>query len=115
MTIGEKLKQLMKERGISQNRLAKQAQISQSGLSTIINGSSSPSLTTIDAIAKVLEYPAWKILQDTPEALEQPMPQTLEARTVSAGMDKLPKEQREMILNMVRAMFPNNFAKGDDE
>ena len=45
---------------------------------------------------------------------ENDIPKTIEARTVSAGMDSLPKEQREMILNMVRAMFPNNFAKGDE-
>lgn len=33
------------------------------------------------------------------------VPQTLEARIVSGGMDKLPQEQREQILNVVRAMF----------
>ena len=33
------------------------------------------------------------------------VPQTLEARIVSGGMDKLPQEQREQILNVVRARF----------
>lgn len=43
-------------------------------------------------------------------------PQTPEARAVSFGMDQLSQEQREMILNMVRAMFPNNkFSEGDDK
>ena len=36
---------------------------------------------------------------------ESSAPQTLEARIVSGGMDKLPQEQREQILNVVRAMF----------
>ena len=50
------------------------------------------------------------------EAQEIPeQPSTYEARAVSFGMDKLPKEQREMILNMVCAMFPNTFEKGEDK
>ncbi len=36
---------------------------------------------------------------------ESSVPKTIEARIVSGGMDKLPKEQREQILNVVRAMF----------
>ena len=46
-------------------------------------------------------------------------PKTPEARIVSGGMDRLPKEQREQILNVVRAMFsktPELFEeKGDDD
>ena len=38
-------------------------------------------------------------------APESSAPQTLEARIVSGGMGKLPQEQREQILNVVRAMF----------
>lgn len=54
MEIGEKIKAYMKERGYSQNRLAKLSQISQSGLSTIINGGASPSTATLNAIARGL-------------------------------------------------------------
>lgn len=46
------------------------------------------------------------------------MPKTTEARIVSFGMDKLPKEQREQILGVVRAMFPKSDVfeqKGDDD
>lgn len=64
-------------------------------------------------------------LQTTPayfygyEDEEEPSgsPQTLEARIVSGGMDKLPKEQREQILGVVRAMFANHpelFNEKDD-
>jgi transcriptional regulator with XRE-family HTH domain len=34
-----------------------------------------------------------------------PVPQTQEARILANGVDKLPKEQREMALNVVKAMF----------
>lgn len=37
--------------------------------------------------------------------VESSAPQTKEARIVSGAMDKLPQEQREQILNVVRAML----------
>ena len=57
MTIGERIKQEMKSRGISQNKLAKAAQLSQSGLSSIISGAVSPKENTLQAIATALEMP----------------------------------------------------------
>lgn len=111
MHIGERIQQKMKEQHISQNKLAKAAQISQSGLSSIISGASSPKENTLQAIAKALDCPVSELIGEPPDI----QPKTIEARTVSAGMDKLPKEQREMILNMVRAMFPNKFAEGDED
>jgi len=57
MTIGERIKQEMKSRGISQNKLAKAAQLSQSGLSSIISGAVSPKENTLQAIAAALEMP----------------------------------------------------------
>lgn len=55
MTVGERIKGIMKKKGISQNQLARIAQISQSGLSSIINGASSPKENTMKAIAGALE------------------------------------------------------------
>jgi repressor LexA len=45
----------MREQGVSQNRLAKTAQISQSGLASIIAGTVSPKEVTLQAIAKALD------------------------------------------------------------
>ena len=44
------------------------------------------------------------------------MPKTVEARIVSYGMDKLPQQDREKILGVVRAMYTNGIfdEKGDD-
>ena len=55
MDVGMRIKELMKKKGYSQNKLAKKAQISQAGLSTIVNGGSSPSATTLQAIADALD------------------------------------------------------------
>ena len=54
MSVGERIQSLLLERGISQNKLAKKAQISQSGLSSIISGSVSPKENTLQAIASAL-------------------------------------------------------------
>lgn len=39
---------------------------------------------------------------------DQPTPQTIEARIISTGVDKMTKEQREQVLAVVRAMFANH-------
>lgn len=57
MGVSERISELMKKRGISQNRLAKAAQISQSGLSAILSGAVSPKETTLNAIAEALGVP----------------------------------------------------------
>ena len=35
-------------------------------------------------------------------------PKTIEARIVSFGMDQLPQEERERIINVLQAMYTNN-------
>ena len=55
MNVGQRIQQKMAEKRISQNRLAKAAQISQSGLSSIISGAVSPKEVTLSAIAKALD------------------------------------------------------------
>lgn len=54
MTVGERIGAMMKKQGVSQNRLAKAAQMSQSGLSSIISGAVSPKENTLQAIANAL-------------------------------------------------------------
>ena len=108
MHIGERIQQKMKEQKISQNRLAKAAQISQSGLSSIISGSVSPKEVTITAIANALNCAVSDLIGESVEDQKAKAPRTPEARIVSGGMDKLPKEQREQILNVIRAMFAGN-------
>ena len=54
MNVGQRINQKMKEKNLSQNKLAKVAQISQAGLYAIISGSVSPKEVTLSAIAKAL-------------------------------------------------------------
>ena len=83
-------------------------------------GKIEPGAKAIARIADALEVSTDVLLgrvEDTFEkATEKIAPKTLEARIVSGGMDELPKERREQILNVVRAMcsdHPELFVKGD--
>lgn len=62
MTIGERIREKIRQKGISQNQLARMAGISQSGLSTIISGANGPTESTLRAIAGALECSVGELL-----------------------------------------------------
>ena len=116
--IGNRIAEIRRARGLSQDELAELATLSRISIARYETGKIEPGAKALGRIAEALEISTDVLLgriEEEPDRKESAEPKTVEARTVSVGMDKLPKEQREMILNMVRAMFPNNFAKGDDE
>ena len=41
-------------------------------------------------------------------------PHTVEARSLAKGIDTMPKEQREAILNMMMGLYPGIFEKGTE-
>jgi repressor LexA len=69
MTVGQRIKQKLKEQHISQNKLARAAQISQSGVSDIINGISSPKEVTLVAIAEALNCTVAELLGEAPPGI----------------------------------------------
>ena len=112
------VKELRKKAGIQQKELALIAGVAQPTVSEWELNKKDPSGERLRKLAQYFGVDELVILGkgviDLTQGVEE-SPQTAEARIVSSGMDKLPKEQREMILNMVRAMFPNNFKKGDED
>lgn len=139
MTIGEKIKRLRKERGLTQEELGnligvQKAAINKYETGIVIN----LKRDVISKLAKALDVnPVWlmdendgwppvpstrtliaRAFEEDKLYKETASPKTPEARAVSFGMDSLPEEQRKLILNMVKAMYPGNFnTKGtnDDE
>lgn len=111
------MKELRKRKGIQQKELALIVGVAQPTVSEWELNKKDPSGDRLQKLAEYFGVDELVVLGKGVVDLtkENDIPKTPEARIVSGGMDKLPKEQREMILNMVRAMFPNNFAKGDDE
>ena len=104
MTTGEKIRQLRKERGLTQEELGnligvQKAAINKYETGIVVNLKRS----TIAALAKALNVSPLELLD--PEDPPDFQPVTDEARILAKGVDKLPPEQREQALSVVRAMF----------
>lgn len=110
------VKELRKKKGIQQKELAISIGVSRPIVSEWESGKKDPSGERLRRLAEFFGVDELVVLgkgfADPTQTAETP--QTIEARIVSGGMDSLPKEQREMIVNMLCAMFPTAFMKGDD-
>ena len=111
------VRELRKRRGIQQKELAIIVGVAQPTVSEWELNKKDPSGDRLHKLAEYFGVDELVILGkgvvDLTHNIDE-SPHTSEARIVSSGMDKLPKEQREMILNMVCAMFPDSFKKGDE-
>ena len=47
-------------------------------------------------------------------AAREKVPRTVEARSLAKGIDRMPKAQREAILNMMMGLYPGLFDKGEN-
>ena len=114
MTIGERLKALRKEKDLTLEDVARSLDISRANISKYENGD----ITNIpsDRIEQLARFysvsPAYLMGWE----VRNPLPQvnvtvsTDEARILSRGIDRLPKEQREQALAMFRLMFEPQYS-----
>lgn len=110
------VRELRKKKGIQQKELAIEIGVSIPTVSDWENGKKDPAGERLQKLAKYFGVDELVILGQEVLTIgldDSQVPKTPEARSVSAGMDKLPKVQREMILNMVKAMFPNKFEEDE--
>ena len=111
-----------RELGLTQDELAKRIGTTKQMVSKYELGQRSPKVAMANAFAEALETTLDDLLEvekeeDMSEKVEPP--KTIEARILSEGIDKLPKEQRERALAMFRVMFEpqyaNLFTKGTED
>lgn len=113
------VRELRKKKGISQTELAIEIGVSNPTVSDWEHNRKDPSGERLKKLAQYFEVDELVVLGKSVISYgdkTNAVPKTVEAKIVSFGMDKLPKEQREQILNVVRAMFANNpdlFKEGD--
>jgi len=62
MVFATVLKELMRQRGWSQQEIAKRSGISQKQISNLLTGTQSPSLDTAEAIAQAFDLETWHML-----------------------------------------------------
>ena len=101
-----------KQLKLTQEELAKRVGTTKQMVSKYELGQRSPKVAMANAFAEALETTLDELLgieSDETATVNNGshQPQTIEAQIVSGGMDQLPKEDREQILNVVRAMFAN--------
>ena len=124
------VKELRKKKGIQQKELAIEIGVSRPTVSEWESGKKDPSGERLKRLAQYFGVDELVVLGKNvidlgdlqkenalfSKLTEQP--RTDEARIISRGIDKLPKEKREQALNVLNAMFSQYadlFQKGDDE
>ena len=82
-------------------------------LSQFVTGARSPKQDKLFILAHALNVSVGWLMgldvpMEPPQEDESPAaPRTVEASIVSGGMDQLPEKDRQTILNVIRAMYPN--------
>lgn len=103
--IGDRIRQLMKERHMTQNSLARAAQLSQSGLSSIINGAVSPKEETVRAIAKALCVPPAFLMEEDAAATVVAQAEGFQPRQEGADiLNELPEDAYRAALAMLHGL-----------
>jgi len=105
---GERIRALRQERNLNQEQLAELANLNRVTIAKYESGRVEPGAQALARIADALEVSTDALLGRSDEIPERSTaPVTDEARIVSGGLDKLSKEERERVLNVLRAMFAN--------
>ena len=120
----ENLRRIRFEMHMTQEEFATLLGTKKQNISRYESGAVSPKITTAAKIADKLGISLSELSGDqgfsNPRnaAKESTQPKTVEARILSAGADKMPKENRERLLEMARVMFTEYaylFKEGDDQ
>lgn len=103
-----------KQLGLTQEELAKRVGTSKQMVSKYELGQRTPKVVMANAFAEALETTLDELLDvEKQEMLNSydEIPKTEEAKILSRGIDKLPKEQREQALAMFKVMFSPQYAE----
>ena len=104
--IGDRIREARKRLGLNQEQLAELARLNRVTVAKYEAGKVEPGAQALSRIADALDVTVDELLgRAAPDPRSSWVPQTVEARIISGGVDKLAPEQREQLLNVARAMF----------
>ena len=115
------VKELRKKKGIQQKELALIVGVAQPTVSEWELNKKDPSGERLKKLAEYFEVDELVVLGKGVIDLSKPndVPKTIEARILAEGIDRLPKEQREQALEVMRAVFASHadyfMMKGNDD
>lgn len=106
---GEKIRELRKERGLNQDQLAELASLNRVTIAKYESGRVEPGAHALSRIADALEVSTDVLLgraDEPPEKTEKP--KTPQINIVSGWMEKMPQEDQDRVVQMMRVMFMNH-------
>ena len=119
LDIGGRIAEIRRMRGMSQETLAELSLLSRITIARYESGTIEPGAKALGRIADALEVTTDTLLGRSTEMHDiGSQPKTIEARILASGVDKLPKDEREKALNIMRAVYTQKadlFTKGDDD
>ena len=104
---GEKIRELRKARGLNQDQLAELASLNRVTIAKYESGRVEPGAQALARIADALDVSTDVLLgraEEPPDKVDRP--RTTEARILARGVDQMPPEKREQLLDVFRAVFP---------
>lgn len=115
------IRELRKKKGIQQKELAIAIGVSNPTVSDWENGKKDPSGERLKKLAQFFEVDELMILGKEVvdyNTIDTSSPKTPEARILASGIDRLPREQREHALDVMRVVFAEYadfFTKGNND
>ena len=112
------VKELRRRKGIQQKELAIEIGVSRPIVSEWESGKKDPSGERLQKLAQYFGVdPLWVlgigVLPSKETAPE--VPKTVEGRSLAKGIDKMPKETRKAIMDMMMGLYPGAFEKGEED
>lgn len=119
MSVGENIKKARKAAHMSQDELADAIGANRVTISKYENDVYAPSVDGLLRLTKALKITIAELTGEIPlsdeEKNDTETPKTYEARLISGAIDKMPKEQRERALDIMRVVFAEYAAEFDKE
>ena len=118
-----RLRDAIYRKGITPSELSRISNVGKADISNYLRGKYLPKQDKCYELAKALDVdPGWLMTGEEPkidlDEEDEEVPQTEEARILAKGIDKLPQEQREQALSVIKAMFAkysDYFEKENDD
>ena len=111
---GGKIKEVRESRNLTQDQLAELASLNRVTIAKYESGKVEPGAHALSRIADALEVSADALLGRS-EEIPELRPISTEARIVSGAMDRMPPEDREKALNVLKAVYAGYFEKDESK
>ena len=106
MKVGEKIKQIRKDKGLQQKAVALEVGLDQSNYNKVENGGREPSLEVLQKLSAILGVSIDELL--SPEDNKKPSLVTVEDKTISEKirlMEQLEEEDKNVLYRMLDTML----------